>query len=75
MSKQAKTQKIIDSIQPNCKNCENENLLKVADLEFDLQRAKNTIELLEKCLDTKEDLNRIYREQIRELENKLRIYE
>lgn len=58
----------------DCKNCENENLLKVADLEFDLQRAKNTIELLEKCLDTKEDLNRIYREQIRELENKLRIF-
>ncbi len=62
-------------MRTDCKNCENENLLKVADLETDLQRAKNTIELLEKCLDTKEDLNRIYREQIRELENKLRIYE
>lgn len=50
-------------------------ICKAADLEIDLQRAKNTIEILEKCLDTKEDLNRIYREQIRELENKLSIYE
>lgn len=58
-----------------CKNCENELLLNVAELEIKNDRLEYCSKLLERCLDTKDELCKALREDNEELRNKLRIYE
>lgn len=58
-----------------CSECENEMMLKYADLEFKYTKATNYIVLLEKCLDVKDELCKALREDNEELRNKVRVYE
>lgn len=57
-----------------CKDCENELLLKLADLETKYDRLEYYSKILEKCLDTKDELCKVLREENDELKNKLRLY-
>lgn len=40
----------------NCTECENETLLKLADLEMEYDRLKRYYDLTVKCLDAKDEL-------------------
>lgn len=57
-----------------CIECESEINLKYADLHIEHEEAKKYIELLENCLDMKEQLNETLRKKRDELYNKLSIY-
>lgn len=56
-----------------CIECENENLLKVADLEIENYNLKSYNKLLESALDTKDDLCRALREDNEKLRSKLEV--
>lgn len=58
----------------DCKNCENEMMLKYSDLFIEYQKVKNYNKILEKCLDTKDELCKALREDNEQLRNKLRVY-
>lgn len=58
-----------------CKECEKELLLKLADLETKYDRLEYYSKILEKCLDTKEELCKVLKEKNDELENKLHFYD
>ena len=57
-----------------CIECENNSLLRLAELEIEYEKEKNYNKILEKCLDTKDELCKVLREKNEELENKLRFY-
>lgn len=54
-----------------CRDCESENLLKVADLQCEYDRLKYYAKTLEKCLNVKEELCRLLRDRIDELKTQL----
>lgn len=58
-----------------CKECENELLLKLADAETKNDRLEYYNKILEKCLDVKEELCKLIREENETLKNKLRFYD
>ena len=58
----------------NCTECENETLLKLADLEMEYDSLKRYYELTVKCLDVKDELCKALREKNQELIRKLEIY-
>ena len=58
-----------------CKECENEIMLKYADLKIKYDKANRYLDILEKCLDTKDELCKALREDNEELRNKVRVYE
>lgn len=55
----------------NCKECENDLMLRCSDLAIKCAKLQKYNNLLEKCLDTKEELNKVLREDNEELRNKL----
>ena len=55
-----------------CRYCEATNLMNLADCEIKLEKANNMIKILEKCLDTKDELCKALRDDNEELRNKLR---
>ena len=57
-----------------CIECENNSLIRLAELEMEYEKEKNYNKILEKCLDTKDELCKVLREKNEELENKLRFY-
>lgn len=57
-----------------CIECENNSLLRLAELEIEYEKEKNYNKILQKCLDTKDELCKVLREKNEELENKLRVY-
>lgn len=57
-----------------CIECENNSLIRLPELEMEYEKEKNYNKILEKCLDTKDELCKVLREKNEELENKLRIY-
>lgn len=57
----------------DCKNCENEIMLKLADYEIEKDNLVRHVEILKRALDVKEDLLNFYREKSEQLENKLKI--
>ena len=59
-------------MENKCIECENENLLKVADLQIELDKIQKYAKLLENCLDSKEELNKVLRDDNEMLRNKLR---
>ena len=58
----------------NCTECENETLLKLAEMEEKYSRLNRYYELTVECLDIKELLNKALREENQELIRKLEIY-
>lgn len=59
---------------PNCKDCENKLLMELAELGIKLDKAENHIDILNRCLDVKEELCQLLREENEELRNKLKVY-
>ena len=57
----------------NCIECEKDAILKYADIYIELEKAKKYTDILEKCLDTKEELCKVLREDNEILRNKLNI--
>ena len=57
-----------------CIECENENLLKLADLEMDFESLKQYYDATVKCLEINEWLNKALREENQELISKLELY-
>ena len=57
----------------NCAECENETLLKLADLEMEYDKLKQYYDLTIKCLDIKDELCKALREENQELIRKLEI--
>lgn len=62
-------------MQDKCMECEKDTVLKYSDLQIEYTKLENYCELLVKCLDTKELLNKTLRDKNDELKNKLRNYE
>ena len=58
-----------------CKECENDILMRYSSLVIDYDKLKYYNGLLEKCLDVKEELNKVLREDNETLRNKLKLYE
>lgn len=58
-----------------CIECENDILMKYSSLVIDYDKLQNYNRLLEKCLDVKEELNKVLREDNETLRNKLKLYE
>ena len=58
-----------------CLECENDILMKYSSLVIDYDKLQNYNGLLEKCLDVKEELNKVLREDNETLRNKLKLYE
>ena len=58
----------------NCKDCENKSLMEVAELQIKLDKAANHIDILNRCLDVKEELCQLLREENEELRNKVKVY-
>lgn len=58
-----------------CIECENDILMRYSSLVIDYDKLKNYNGLLEKCLDVKEELNKVLREDNETLRNKLKLYE
>lgn len=59
---------------PNCTECENVTLLKLADMEMEYDRLKRYYDLTVQCLDVKDELCKALREENQELKRKLEIY-
>lgn len=58
-----------------CIDCESENLMKYAELKIQYEKTYRYNQLLEQCLDVKEDLCKALREDNEKLRNKLKAYE
>ena len=58
-----------------CIECENENLLKLADLEMDFESLKQYYDATVKCLEINEWLNKALREENQKLKYKIELYE
>ena len=58
-----------------CLECENDILMRYSSLVIDYDKLQNYNRLLEKCLDVKEELNKVLRENNETLRNKLKLYE
>lgn len=66
---------LLQSIQenvPDCKNCENDLMLKLSDAEIKCDRLQWYYDTLNKALDIKDELNKALREENEVLKNKLR---
>lgn len=57
-----------------CMECEMDTIQKYSELYIEYKRVKNYNKILEKCLDTKDELCKALRDRNEELENRLRIY-
>lgn len=58
---------------PDCKNCENDLMLKLSDAEIKCDKLQWYYDKLNKALDIKEELNSALRQENEELKNKIRI--
>lgn len=58
-----------------CIECENENLLKLADLEMDFESLKQYYDATVKCLEIHEWLNKELREENQKLKYKIELYQ
>ena len=54
-----------------CKDCENESLMKYADMAIQLENVQKYNKLLEQALDIKEKLNKMLREENESLKTRL----
>ncbi len=61
-------------MKDECMNCENDIMLKYSDLYIEYEKVKNYNKILEKCLDTKDELCKVLREDNEQLRNELRIW-
>lgn len=57
---------------PDCSNCENDLMLKLADVKIKCDRLQWYYDKLNMALDIKEELNKALREENEELKNKIR---
>ena len=58
--------------KPDCKNCENDLMLKLSDAEIKCDKLQWYYDTLNKALDIKEELNEALRQENEELKNKMR---
>ena len=58
-------------MKDKCKDCENESLMKYADMAIKLENTQKYNKLLEKALDIKEELNKMLREENESLKTRL----
>lgn len=58
--------------KPDCKNCENDLMLKLSDAEIKCDKLQWYYDKLNKALDIKDELNKALREENEELKNKIR---
>lgn len=58
-------------MKDECKDCENESLMKYADMAIKLENVQKYNKLLEKALDIKEELNKMLREENESLKARL----
>lgn len=61
-------------MKTECTECEKQSMLKAADLSIENMNLKKNIKLLENCLDTSYELNKVLRTDNEGLRNKLEIY-
>lgn len=59
----------------NCIECENETILKYAELECDKERLEDYCTLLENCLKAQTDMNKFLSNENEELRNKNAVYQ
>ena len=59
--------------KPDCKNCENDLMLKLSDAEIKCDKLQWYYDKLNKALDIKDELNKALREENEELKNKMRV--
>lgn len=57
---------------PYCSNCENDLMLKLADVKIKCDRLQWYYDTLNKALDIKDELNKALRDENEELKNKIR---
>lgn len=58
----------------NCTECENDSLLKYADLQIEYDKLKRYYDLTVQCLDVKDELCKALRDENQELIRKIEIY-
>ena len=58
--------------KPDCKNCENELMLKLSDVQIKCDRLQWYYDTLNKALDIKDELNKALRDENEKLKNKIR---
>lgn len=58
----------------NCTECENDSLLKYADLQIEYDKLKRYYDLTVQCLDVKDELCKALRDENQELIRKVEIY-
>ena len=58
--------------KPDCKNCENDLMLKLSDAEIKCDKLQWYYDMLNKALDIKDELNKALREENEALKNKIR---
>lgn len=59
----------------DCQNCEAELMLELASINLRLDTANRYANILEKCLDVKEDLCNFYREENEQLKTRIKYLE
>lgn len=57
-----------------CMDCENDIVLKYSDLYIEYEKLKKYCDLIEKCLDTKEELNKVLREDNEQLRYQVKLW-
>lgn len=57
-----------------CLDCEKEIIQKYSDLYIEFEKLKNYYALIEKCLDIKEELNKVLREDNENLRYQLKLW-
>lgn len=58
----------------NCTECENDSVLKYADLQFEYDRLKRYYDLTVQCLDVKDELCKALRDENQKLIRKIELY-
>lgn len=64
-----------EKMKKECTICENENLMRVAELEIENEHLKDWRYMLEKSIDNAFEMIKLLRDENEELQNKLRIYQ
>lgn len=56
-----------------CEDCENALLLEVSDLTIELEKQRRWIQILQKCIDVKDELLELYRDECETLSTKYKL--
>lgn len=64
-----------EKMKKECLECQDENLMRIAELELENQNLQDWRFRLEQCLENEHEIERLLRAEIETLQNKLRIYQ